>query len=230
VALVLVLGLGFKYGKITRMDTQRRQEPRGRLERQGESFSQKTRHELEASCTTPKNEKRCRTPRLFLRKDEWNAGANERREGATNAQSAVVKSMELLACTHCNATKPATAEFFPLHNKKRNGFDSWCRACRATYRSATNRGKFRAVMTDDALANLKSSTSECVICGSAETLVVDHDHATGKVRGMLCNHCNRGLGHFRDDPMLLEFAAQYLYASVDHPEWDKYRATTEAEC
>lgn len=78
-------------------------------------------------------------------------------------------------------------------------------------------------MTDAALAELKASTTECVICGSVETLVVDHDHATGKVRGMLCNHCNRGLGHFRDDPTLLEFAAQYLYASADHPAWNKYR-------
>jgi hypothetical protein len=44
---------------------------------------------------------------------------------------------------------------------------------------------------------------------------------------MLCNHCNRGLGHFRDDPTLLEFAAQYLYASVDSPKWDAYREARE---
>ena len=61
-----------------------------------------------------------------------------------------------------------------------------------------------------------------MICGDEGPLVVDHDHQTGKVRGMLCNHCNRGLGHFKDSPMLLEFAAQYLYASNDAPEWDAY--------
>lgn len=137
--------------------------------------------------------------------------------------------MELLSCTRCNMEKPATAEFFPLHNKKRNGLDSWCRACRAEYRNANCRGKHRAVISDDLLAYIKASTKECVICGSEETLVVDHDHKTGKVRGMLCNHCNRGLGHFRDDPTLLEFAAQYLYASADHPNWDKYREQLETE-
>lgn len=131
--------------------------------------------------------------------------------------------MELLTCTRCKNEKPSTSEFFPPHNKKRNGFDSWCRACRATYRSSINRGKFRAVISDEVLKELKATTHECVICGSNETLVVDHDHRSGKIRGMLCNHCNRGLGHFRDDPTLLEFAAQYLYASADHPNWDKYR-------
>jgi hypothetical protein len=132
--------------------------------------------------------------------------------------------MEMLTCTKCKEQKPANAEFFPLHNKKRNGLDSWCRACRATYRNSINRGKFRAVISDEKLKEIKSSVTECVICGEQGPLVVDHDHRTGQIRGMLCNHCNRGLGHFRDDPTLLEFAAQYLYASCDHPNWDKYKS------
>ena len=136
--------------------------------------------------------------------------------------------MELLTCTLCKAEKPGTAEFFPPHNKKRNGLDSWCRACRKEYRNANCRGKYRAVISDAALKELKATTHECVICGAKEPLVVDHDHRTGKVRGLLCNHCNRGLGHFRDDPTLLEFAAQYLYASVDHPNWDRYKEKVES--
>ena len=118
--------------------------------------------------------------------------------------------MELLTCTKCKLSKPSTLEFFPPHNKKRNGLDSWCRACRSIYRNANCRGKFRAVISDAQLAEIKATVTECVICGSNEPLVVDHDHVTGKVRGMLCNHCNRGLGHFRDDPELLKFAAHYL--------------------
>lgn len=129
--------------------------------------------------------------------------------------------MGLLTCTRCKASKPGTPEFFPLHNKKRNGLDSWCRSCRATYRSAVNRGKFRSVISDADLMEIKK-TSECVICGSREPLVVDHDHKTGMIRGMLCNHCNRGLGHFRDDPSLLEFARIYLLSSLGDPEADQY--------
>ncbi len=133
--------------------------------------------------------------------------------------------MELLnkTCTKCKSEKPLDAVNFPLHNKTKSGFDSWCRACRASYRNANCRGKFRSVISDETLANIKETTKECVICGNEGKLVVDHDHKTGQVRGMLCNHCNRGLGHFRDDPTLLEFAAQYLYATADMPEWDKYK-------
>jgi len=38
----------------------------------------------------------------------------------------------------------------------------------------------------------------------------DHDHRTGHARGFLCNHCNLGLGHFRDDIKLLRAAIRYL--------------------
>jgi hypothetical protein len=132
--------------------------------------------------------------------------------------------MEVLSktCTRCREIKTLNSENFPPHNRTKSGFDSWCRVCRSTYRNEISRGRFRDVITDEDLKELKASTTECVICGSAEKLVVDHDHNTGQIRGMLCNHCNRGLGHFRDDPVLLEFAAQYIYASNNTPEWDKY--------
>ena len=52
----------------------------------------------------------------------------------------------------------------------------------------------------------------CAIClkAPAERLCVDHCHATGKVRGLLCRTCNVGLGCYRDDPSLVTAAAAYL--------------------
>ena len=56
----------------------------------------------------------------------------------------------------------------------------------------------------------------CRICKTHEKnlvrklLCIDHDHTTGKVRELLCNSCNTGLGCFKDNPKLLQKAINYL--------------------
>lgn len=56
----------------------------------------------------------------------------------------------------------------------------------------------------------------CDICGvelcETNTVAthVDHDHTTGKVRGVICQACNKGLGYFRDRTDVLESAIIYL--------------------
>ena len=67
---------------------------------------------------------------------------------------------------------------------------------------------------------LEGQGGVCAICGANEghrskhnracKLAVDHDHVSGRVRGLLCGRCNRGLGWFRDSPELLEKAIRYL--------------------
>lgn len=50
----------------------------------------------------------------------------------------------------------------------------------------------------------------CAICAAIDELVGDHDHATGKPRGILCRNCNLALGNMADDPARLRAAADYL--------------------
>lgn len=54
----------------------------------------------------------------------------------------------------------------------------------------------------------------CAICGELDqrsrVLNVDHCHNTGKIRGLLCNSCNRGLGYLKDDAEILLKASNYI--------------------
>jgi hypothetical protein len=50
----------------------------------------------------------------------------------------------------------------------------------------------------------------CAVCQTAAAVHVDHDHETGAVRSLLCFNCNGGLGQFRDDPVVLRAAADYV--------------------
>lgn len=72
---------------------------------------------------------------------------------------------------------------------------------------------------DTLLLNQKGT---CAICnklpqglhssGRGKVLHVDHDHTTGKIRALLCDKCNRGLGYFSDNPELLIKASEYINA------------------
>lgn len=69
---------------------------------------------------------------------------------------------------------------------------------------------------------LRYQGGKCFICqratGKRRRLAVDHDHKTGRVRGLLCNPCNRDvLGHLRDSVAALERAVTYL----KHPPADQ---------
>lgn len=97
-----------------------------------------------------------------------------------------------------------------------DGLRSRCKACTSSTQILR---KYH--LTSDQYAEL--AKNGCRICGSYEKLHVDHDHACcpradsgsaavcGKcIRGILCSMCNRGLGFFRDNPVYLEGAIEYL--------------------
>jgi hypothetical protein len=75
------------------------------------------------------------------------------------------------------------------------------------------------ITSEDFNAMLTAQRDGCAICGfvplpdgknAAARLHVDHDHETGKVRALLCNGCNRGMGYLGDNPARLRAAADYI--------------------
>lgn len=97
-----------------------------------------------------------------------------------------------------------------------------CQPCLWDQQEANLRTFFGITVEDYARLELAQGR-KCAICTlscpSGRDLAVDHDHNTGKVRGLLCVNCNQALGKFKDDLRLLEKASIYLrgYSAVsDH--------------
>ena len=135
--------------------------------------------------------------------------------------------MAVKFCTKCKQQKPV--EQFSLHNKALDGRRNACKSCTSDYykgyykrthtpeKARLSQIKTRYGLTATAYyAMLKAQQHKCAICQKDEvdsnyrTLYVDHDHSSGKVRGLLCDKCNTGLGHFQDNEAILTAAIEYL--------------------
>jgi len=133
----------------------------------------------------------------------------------------------MLTCTVCNESR--SEESFSRRKDRPKGYTSRCKECdrkdwskrkkpelQRAYKLQTNYG----LSLEDYQSLLDKQGGLCAICKQTETsksnvgkpknLAVDHCHTTGKVRGLLCHHCNTGIGKFMDKVDLLESAIKYL--------------------
>lgn len=134
-------------------------------------------------------------------------------------------------CTTCKEIKPLE-EFFNSKTYK-DGKGYRCKSCdtlaRNKYRAknlpSERLSKKRAQLKfkynlsyDDYQQMIENQNNLCAICKlgavsssyNNQVLVVDHDHTTDKVRGLLCHKCNQALGLFMDSTENLENAILYL--------------------
>ncbi len=119
-------------------------------------------------------------------------------------------------CKRCKKEKPDLK--FGLGKTYKSGFSPTCNAC-------INEGRIRGQQSHDRRLSIyglselhymmlkEAQDNCCAICNRSlphNKEDVDHDHKTGKVRGLLCHNCNIGIGLFQDDPKILDKAAAYL--------------------
>lgn len=112
-------------------------------------------------------------------------------------------------CRQCYRNTP---EFKALRREYyQNNPGQWERHNQAAKARCAHETRLYGISREEAVALRKAT--RCDLCGGApgkRRLSIDHCHATGAVRGVLCTPCNTALGGFRDDPALCERAAAYL--------------------
>lgn len=135
-------------------------------------------------------------------------------------------------CTKCNKLKTFDNFYRCLSRKATEhskGLKSHCKQCisidRKRYYNTPNgykkkiekswRDKGITFTLDEYNVILDKQNGGCAICGAKKNkngnaLCLDHDHNTGKIRGILCHDCNTSLGKFEDNVELLKRAIQYL--------------------
>lgn len=91
----------------------------------------------------------------------------------------------------------------------------FCNTCKSKEYFAQDLWKHYRIRLPEYNALYASQDGKCACCGQHESafkrkLHVDHDHETGKIRGLLCTQCNPGIGYFQDSIPRLEMALAYL--------------------
>jgi recombination endonuclease VII len=127
-------------------------------------------------------------------------------------------------CSSCRQWKPLIE--FPRNRRSKDGFHCYCKPCHnrigreyKTRRYGGNRHyhwlQRYGVTAAQVDRLIDAQGGVCAICRRPRPEHVDHDHVSGKVRGVLCFNCNGGLGQFGDDEEWLAAAIEYLTRDDD---------------
>lgn len=117
-------------------------------------------------------------------------------------------------CTKCHLEQLESA--FYADNRFLDGLRSQCKKCVAIASRETNLKRRHGLTPADITAMIAAQDGRCSICGTTDPgrgekrLLVDHDHKTKKVRGLLCHNCNALLGDAKDNISTIQAAIEYL--------------------
>jgi hypothetical protein len=135
-------------------------------------------------------------------------------------------------CKICSQTKPLTEFYQTVRNGEPYGYHGKCKSCYVKKQQEKydpikkrdeNLKRVYGIGIDEYNTLLEQQNHRCAICesidpkgrksgrgGGVDVFYVDHDHKTGKIRGLLCNICNRTMGYVGENSSVLEEMIKYL--------------------
>jgi hypothetical protein len=124
-------------------------------------------------------------------------------------------------CAGCKTHKLAVQ--FQKHKSRKDGLHVYCIECvngvdrRYKHRSGVLKSRY-GITLEEFEVLLAAQNYRCANCGkSGCRLFPDHDHKTGRIRGMLCKGCNTGIGMLGDTVFGLQRAIEYLQPAEPLP-------------
>jgi hypothetical protein len=111
-------------------------------------------------------------------------------------------------CTKCLELLPL--DRFGKAASQPQGRNSWCKPCKAVQDSETRLRRLYGMSSAEVRTLVEAQGGMCAVCGKRPAKHVDHDHATGRVRGVLCFQCNAALGQVEDSTDTLRSMIDYI--------------------
>lgn len=113
-------------------------------------------------------------------------------------------------CSRCEEDRELSE--FRRDATKKDGHHSVCKDCRRETDAEQKLQRRYGIGRDEWIVMHHAQKGRCAICCNVPryTLQVDHCHATGKIRGLLCGACNKAIGLLRDEPLTISRAALYV--------------------
>ncbi|WSB80588.1 endonuclease VII domain-containing protein [Streptomyces sp. NBC_01775] len=119
-------------------------------------------------------------------------------------------------CRVCDEVQPHSQ--WHRNSTASDGLSPRCKSCRAKQGRARHLKRQYGMTEADRQALFDEQFGICPICLKPGPEHVDHDHETGRVRGVLCFSCNAALGQFKDRPDVIRRAAGYVEGNVWKPK------------
>jgi len=128
-----------------------------------------------------------------------------------------------LRCYTCDELKDKTDENFHISKKSKYGFRRCCKECHKNIQRKSHLNRNYGITPEEYEGMLINQDYKCLICTEVKKLVVDHNHLSGEVRGLLCDTCNRGIGYLQESKTNLWNSILYLMPELENVRFSEVK-------
>lgn len=151
----------------------------------------------------------------FVTKCKECLGVGVGRKRLRGSMYKTIDGEKYIVCVTCNETK--SLEHYYTSKTVKSGYQHECKDCNKEFSRKRHMIRNYNISEQELDYYLSACDNSCEICGDSfndTRMNIDHNHLSGKFRGLLCGKCNMALGLMRDSLSNLESAANYIKEKI----------------